>query len=254
MRDASLAVVVLALAGALGAPAADETPARVVEYGNDTLTVRLVKAPVGEVLDAIARQSGAEIRGEVREPREVSADFEAVPLPEALHRLLGQQNFALVYGDGGRLRVVKLLGGPQPPGAPPAPAAAPPVTQPAAANLTEALDRQLSTAIGGRLAEILGSNTASLRQLMEIGLHNEDATVRAEAARAGIQGLEVDPELRSTVVAAANGMDEGALATMLRGAAGEHVEEVAIYFVTKAHANELRMKASAVLQRLRSGG
>jgi len=256
MRDASLAVVVLALAGALGAPAADETPARVVEYGNDTLTVRLVKAPVGEVLDAIARQSGAEIRGEVREPREVSADFEAVPLPEALHRLLGRQNFALVYGDGGRLRVVKLLGGPLAPGAPPSVVAAPVVatstTQPPGINLTGMLERAVP--VSGRLSEVFGSPTATFRQLMDVGLRNEDATVRAEALRVGIQALEAAPELRSTVIAAMNGMDEAALSAMLRGAAGAHAEEVAMHIATQAQAFELRAKASAILQRLRSGG
>jgi len=30
-----------------------------------------------------------EIPGQVREPREVTADFESVPLPDALTRLLG---------------------------------------------------------------------------------------------------------------------------------------------------------------------
>jgi len=36
-----------------------------------------------------------------------------VPLVEALHRLLGDQNFVVKYGKGGRPRAIKLLGGPQ---------------------------------------------------------------------------------------------------------------------------------------------
>src|SRR5439155_6626544 len=82
-------------------------------YRQDALTVHRVKAPLAWVLQEIGRQTRAAIKGELREQREVSADFEASPLPEALHRLLGDQNFTLVYGNGGRLRAVKLLGRPQ---------------------------------------------------------------------------------------------------------------------------------------------
>src|SRR5207253_10748018 len=77
------------------------------------LTVRLSGVQNSDILAELARQSGAEIRGQVREPREVTADFESVPLPEALARLLGEQNFALVYGKGGRLKAVRLLGADQ---------------------------------------------------------------------------------------------------------------------------------------------
>ena len=107
--------------------AGDEPPERVVQYAKDALTVRVTRVPVDEILGQLGKQSGAEIRGEVRDRHEITAEFEDVPLPEALHRLLGEQNFALIYGDGGRLKTVRLLGGPL---APPPPSAAPPPVAP----------------------------------------------------------------------------------------------------------------------------
>src|SRR2546428_379259 len=117
---------------AVPAAGGDEgAPERVSGYGGETLAVRGARAAGTEVREERGRQAGAEIRGQVRDPREVSAEFEAVPLAEALHRLLGDQNFALVYGHEGRLKSVRLLGGPQTAAAPaPAAAAAPPASQP----------------------------------------------------------------------------------------------------------------------------
>ena len=112
--QAVTAALALATAfGARGAAAPGESAGQVVLYRQDALTVHVVKAPLAWVVEEIGRQTGADIRGELREQREVSADFEASPLPDALHRLLGQQNFALVYGRAGGLRAIKLLGGPQ---------------------------------------------------------------------------------------------------------------------------------------------
>jgi hypothetical protein len=49
------------------------------------------------------------VRGQVRTRRDVTAEFDAVALPEALSRILGDQAFALVYGSEGRLKAVRLL-------------------------------------------------------------------------------------------------------------------------------------------------
>src|SRR5437870_1492301 len=134
MGPAACAALVLGLAiGAASGWAADE---RVIEYSKDALTVRLAKVPVTDVLAEVSQKTGAEIRGQVRNPTDVTAEFEAVPLPEALHRLLGDQNFALVYGDGGRLKAVRLIGGAsQGAGPAAAPAAPPPPQQPQHARL-----------------------------------------------------------------------------------------------------------------------
>jgi hypothetical protein len=250
MRRVTPAALVLGLAIA-GFATADE---RVIKYENDTLTVRLTKVPLSEVLDDVAHQSGAEVHGELRAPHEVSAEFDAVPLPEALHRLLGDQNFALVYGMGGKLRVVKLLGAQSGTVSVAAVAAAPPTTVPSAADLAGLIARHPPIPVSGHLAGTVGGPTASLSQLFDLGLHHEDAQVRAEALRAAVSALDLDPTLRSAVIGQMNTMDDGTLSQLLRSAAGDHAEEVAMHVLSSARASEIRVKASMVLQRLRAGG
>jgi hypothetical protein len=232
----------------------------VIRYAKDMLTVRLAKVPVTEVLAEIERQSGAEVRGQVRDPREVSAEFDDVPLPDALHRLLGSQNFALIYADGGRLRAVKLLGGPQaaPPPTPASPAGAPAVPPPvpspvptSPAALIGMLERHAPVPVTGRLAELFGADSATFMQLVDAGLHNEDPVLRLESVRAAIQGIEGDGELRSALVGAANSIDIGELSMLVRSAAGDHADEITMNVATQAHATEIRTKASALLQQLR---
>jgi hypothetical protein len=263
-RAVGLAVVLTARA-ATGAdvPAdapAESPPAPVVRYENDTLTVRLSKVPVTEVLDQLSQQTGARIRGQLKASRDVSAEFDAVPLSDALHRLLGDENFALVYGTDGALRAVKLLGGPTASGPSMASAGGTMMTtttlgQPVSpVGLLGLFDRHLPVPVSGRLAQVLGSETASMRQLLEVGLHNEDPGVRAEAVRTGVQVLETEPELRSAVITTVGGMDDAELGAVLRGLAGDRAEEMAMHIATQTRVTELRTKASSVLQRLRTGG
>src|SRR5256886_9561572 len=112
------AAIVLLAAAALrpsSAPAVAERSPPIVTYRSDQLSVRLEKVPLEDVLAELGRVSGAEIRGAPREPRDLTAKFDDVPLPEALHRLLGDQNFMLKYGEADRLRMIELFGGPQEP-------------------------------------------------------------------------------------------------------------------------------------------
>jgi hypothetical protein len=248
------ATAVLALLVVLG-PRDGGSDGRVIQYDKDTLTVRLTKVPVAEILDELGRQSGAQIRGQVRTPRDVTAEFDAVPLPEALHRLLGDQNFALIYGDGGRLAAVRLLGGPQgsPGQPPPAAATVTPAPQAAATNLAALVARHDPVPVSGQLAQVVGGMSATFQQLFDVVLHNEDATVRGEGVRAVVSALEADPALRAAVVGELSNVEDTTLGSLLRGAAGEHAEEIAMQIMTQARASEIRVKASAVLQKLRTG-
>src|SRR5437879_2418988 len=239
-----------------GGRSGEGAPERVIHYEGDTLTVRLAGAPVTDVLDELGRQAGAEIRGQVRDPHEVSAEFEGVPLAEALHRLLGDQNFALVYGNQGRLKSVRLLGGPQTAAAaaPTPAAAAPPASPPSAPGIMDAFATHAHMAGAGPLGEALGGHEASLLQLFDLSVHNADPTVRAEAARIVIGTIDTDPSLRASVLAQLNAVDDAALGALFRSMAGDNAQEVAMQIMTTARTSELRSKASAVLQQLRAGG
>lgn len=256
---ARVAVALGALVGVCGggpASAATDGPPRVIEYAQDALTVRLTSVPIGEVLDELGQQAGAAIQGGVRAPRDVSIEFDRVPLPQALHRLLGDQNFTLVYGEGGRLRAVKLLGGPQAARAAPPPAAGaagPPADpQAAVANLMSMVAAHAAVPVGGRLAEALKTEQTSVQQLVDASLRNEDPVVRAAAVRRTLAVLEAEPDLRSAVLNTLKGMEDADVARVLQAVSASHAEEVVSQVAAQARASELRVKASGVLQQLRS--
>src|SRR5439155_1732558 len=84
----------------------------VVTYDADQVTGHARRVALADVVREIGRQSGAEVVGHVRKPRDVSQEFDGVPLVEALARLLEEQNFTLRYGPEGKLRTITLLGEP----------------------------------------------------------------------------------------------------------------------------------------------
>src|SRR5213083_2095379 len=248
-----LALALLAAVLAASAGRSDEgAPERVIRYERDLLTVRLTSVPVTDVLDELGRQAGAQIRGQVRDLRAVSVEFEAVPLADALHRLLGDQNFALVYGHEGRLKSVRLLGGPQTAAAP---AAAPPASPPPGPpDLMDVFAKHPPIPVAGHLSEALGGQSATLLQLFDLSVHHADATVRAEAARIFIGTIDTDPALRASVVAQLNALNDVTLGALFRNLAGDHAQEVSMQILSTARTGELRSKASVVLQQLRAGG
>jgi len=262
-----LSAAVLAAATLCPSPAlaAAEGSSPIVTYRSDRLSVRLEKVPLEDVLAELGRVSGAEIRGAPREPRDLTARFDDVPLPEALHRLLGDQNFMLKYGEADRLRMIELFGGPQEPrnASSTSPAAGPfGGASPAAGstmpqNLAVAisvLDRHPPVAVTGRLAEALGGNTATFRQLFDATMQQQDAELRNEAFHASLAAFEAEPELRSSVLRVLGTVDDAALGQALRGFAGSRAEEIANQVASQAKAGELRSRALSVLQRLRTIG
>jgi hypothetical protein len=238
-----------------GAQAPNQAPARVIAYRDDRLTVDLVKVPLGDVLAEIARQTDAEIRGELREPRDVTVRFEDVPLPDALDRLLGTQNYALIYGQDGSLRAIPLLGGSTVGSAPsfslrPASAGRASTVVPPpglAALLAEEIP------ISGPVAEKLGSDTASLGELANLWLRGTDPTVGAQSLRCGFKAIEGSPGLRSATLDMANNYSDADLARLFRGFAGGRAEELVDIIASQSRVAEFRSKAAMVLRRLQSG-
>lgn len=235
-----------------GGWAADEASAHVVRYDDDVLTVRLRGVPISEVLQDLAVQSGAEVRGQVREPRDVTAEFDSVPLPEALSRLLGDQDFALVYGNSGRLKAVRLLGGGDAVSVH-VPATPPGQRPPFPGPLPALIDGHAPVPVTGAVADALNSDVASFRQLLELALQHSDATVRAEALRTGLAAIEADRSLYVAVVAELDHTDSAVLASLLRASASEHADELAMLVSQGPHAAKFRLMATSVLQRLRRG-
>ena len=83
---------------------ASSTPvAKKIEFRNGKLTVRLTNASLRRTLEEVGRLSNAEIvwLQPVGEDT-VSAAFTALPVPEALERLLHGKNFLLFYTNGGK--------------------------------------------------------------------------------------------------------------------------------------------------------
>src|SRR5436309_3844683 len=250
-RVMAAGIVLAAMLSWRNARAAEDAPAPLIRYSNDALTVRLSGVPNSEILEELARQSGAEIRGDVREAREVTADFQSVPLPEALARLLGEQDFALVYGKGGRLKAVRLLGGSRAGASTTVPPAA--AVAPFPGSLPELIDRHPPVPVAGQLADALGAQSATLRQLLDLSLHHGDPAVRAEAVRTGIAAVEAETTLRTAVIGELSNADSAFLSALLRASASEQAEDVAMQVLRDSRAAEIRVKALSVLQRLRAG-
>jgi hypothetical protein len=236
----------LALVAAFAGHAAENPSDRVIRYDQDALTVRLVGVPVLEVLTEIGRQSGAEIRGVTSESRDVTASFEAVPLPQALSRLLGDQNYALIYGSGGKLRTLRLLGGS---GDAVVLTAAPPPL--ASKDPTPLLEHRVR--VTGPLADALKSPMVSLKEIGELWLHSEDASLREESATNGLRAVEAEPDLRNSLVELTQSYSDAELANFLRAIAGSRAEELAASVIAQTHVTELHMKATSVLRVLQSG-
>ena len=105
-RAGGLALLALVLTGV---PAGAATPPG-VEYRDDRVTVHAEQVPRADVLAAIARATGAELRGQVIDAGDLTIVFDAVPLGDALHRVLGTQSFTVTYGEGARVRVRLVMG------------------------------------------------------------------------------------------------------------------------------------------------
>jgi hypothetical protein len=245
------------------APADVPPPAPLVRYAQDAVSVRVADTTLAEVLDEIGRQSGVAIRGQVGDTRRVTADFEGVPLPEALHRLLGDQNFLLVYDAQQQPRTVEVL---SPPGealsgpadvsrsADPSPSRAsgsPSRAQPdpSLESTLRLLDGYPQVLLKAELADALGTQAMPLRQLLDTSLNHAEKTVRAEATRSLLAAIEADSELRSALLTTLPPKNDTALTALVRRMAGDRAEEALFYLATQAWGSGLRTMAMALMQK-----
>jgi hypothetical protein len=157
------------------------------------LTAQVVATPLRQVMEEMSRLSGARVRwvsGQAKE-KPVSVEFTALPLPEALRRILREMNFLLFYTSTGNsvklteIWISSVIGEGQPRRIPP-PASqvkAPLPIPDSASQSEEAMDRQAEFA------------AMPLEILIQTAVGTADSPLRIEAiAHLGGRAAE-DPKV-----------------------------------------------------------
>jgi hypothetical protein len=250
---AILVLIVAAMAGAqpdgASASANDGATERTITLRGDRLTVRVTDVPLDEVIRAVTEPTQAELKGDVKDQRLITADFADVPLQDGLRRLLGEQNFVLTYREDGSLRTLTLLGAPIEATAESRIVKAAPTTSVAPATPGDIL--QHAVPVSGRLQEFLGGQpTATMQQLMDITLRQDDASLRQEAMRAGISAIDTVPDLRASVVSSLENADDQTLVTLLRNIAHDRAREIATQMATGSRTPQIRARGVQLLRTL----
>jgi hypothetical protein len=186
----------------------------------------------------------------------LSVRLEAVPLVDALDRLLKGQSFVLTYDGAGGLKGVRFLR---------SSTAAWSGAAPDTATATPKIDRSASMAamaplanhpvqVDGLLAGALGAEESDFKTVMGVALQSGDAHLRADALRVGLGVLGDEPDLNDTVTKTLDAFDDAALADWLREIAPDHAQEVAQRMARMSRSGPLRRRAAAVARLLRSSG
>jgi len=189
------------------------------------------------------------VRGTLTAQR-LSVRLEAVPLVDALPRLLQGQSFVLTYDRAGGLKGVRFLGSSTAPWWVPVPettASTPKVEQ---SGSLAASHRPVQ--VRGLLASALGAEVTDFATIIGAALQSGDARLRADALRVGLRVLDGEPELRADVLRTLDGLDDAFLASWLTRVARDHAEEVARRTARMARSRPLRRRAASVARLLRS--
>ena len=249
-------ILALALLAAIlpGHPAgaADAPPPKTIALKGDKLTVKVNAVPLDEVLQAVVAPSQGEIRGSVNQPHDVSIEFEDVPLQDGLGRLLGDQNFVLTFRENGSLRTLTLLGGAQEQSSE-ARIVKPTAGHPVVAA-TDMMQRSVPVPAGSKLAQFLGQPNATLQQLLDISLRQDDASLRVEELRAGVGAIDSQPDLKALVVKSLGDTDDHTLENVIRSVAQDRAREIVSQMAAITRTPELRIRSTQLLQHLRPAG
>jgi hypothetical protein len=233
--------------------AEDAPPPKTIVLTGDKLTVKVNAVPLDDVLKAVVAPSNGEIRGSVKEPHDVTIDFEDVPLRDGLARLLGDQNFVLTYREDGTLRAVTLLGGAQDESSG---ARIVKQAQPAQPSVSpgELMQRSVPVPPGGRLALFLGQPNATLQQLLDISLRQDDPALRVEAMRAGLGAIDTQADLKAMVVKSLSDVDDHTLENVVRTVAQDRAREFVSQTAAISRTPEIRARTIQLLQHMPAVG
>jgi hypothetical protein len=248
----ALVLAVWTLAGA--------APLERLEYKDGRLTVYAEDTPLADVIDALKRQSGAELHGTAPD-RNVTTKLDAVPLREALERLLGAESFVLTYGDKERLKKIELRGGPveapqKVEAAPPPPVNVGAHDGKAPAHWQAVLDNITAPVpVTGRLRDKAGTDNAGWDFVLHTASQQDDPGLRADAIRAAVRAVENDPQMREGVTGALLRMDDQQLAEYVRALA-RSVEDEPVPFVKSvvrySRDSDVRSRAHELIRQLRA--
>jgi len=223
-----------------------------VTYKDDKVTAKLQAAPAAEVVAAIAKASGAEVHGDVRNARELSMDIDAEPVKQALERILGDQNFDLVYGTDGKLQRIELRGTRQ---AAVAKAAGtkktPEELEAQKAAIYRLFDNREPLAMEGRAKSYTGKDRVGWDYMVNTAYGAPDSRVRREAVRQALKAFENDPDLRDGVLAASRSLSDEEFAAWVRATCYNRAEDLVRNIARETDLPELRDRARGVLKLLR---
>ena len=230
-----------------------------VAYGDGRLTVHAKGAPLTAVVREIGQHSGAEIVGEVRKPRDVTQDFDRVPLVDALVRLLREQNFTLRYSPEGKLRTIDLLGEPLAAAAQATPADASNPDKPASARRHRHHGMQSSRETlpdGQVLVSVAGTDTrnASNGLADDPARHGGPSEQAATTQEQWPSPDELDRKLRRSFLDFLAGMDEATLAQYLATPEGQRAQALLEDFAANHPAGRSNQKANGILDRVPGRG
>lgn len=242
-RAVGLSVTLGLLLGvAIVTPANGDPEAPLVRYHRGRLTVRIEGVPLDDVLDAVASETGLVFDGTALDRRNVWKRFDDVPLGEALRRLIGRQNFTLVYRTPDRPSRVELLGAPAPPALrKPGRAPGPP--------FPVLLAQHPPVPVSARLALALGApqGVLPLPRVLQ-GLRLDDPATRTDAADAFLHALQTTPQLCDAFLA----LDDGSLVALARSWAGPRAADALSLLAARAGTWTIRTFATRGLAKLRA--
>jgi hypothetical protein len=263
MHRIVVAVATLMLALPVPIVAAEDGAQRVIEYRKDALTLKVDKVPLTEVLAEIGRQSGAEVQGDVLQPRDLTLQLDKVPLKEALERLLADQNFTLTYADDGTLRAIHLKGGREAALGPDRLKPKPGVKYerfPGDEGETPPLWKAMYGAFAdrgsvpvppnSRLSKVVGGDKADWDLLVNTAFGSEDPLVRREAVQAAVKAFEENPDLEKSVADATSGASDADIAAFARATTYHRAEDLVRNIRNAAQDPALRERANAILREL----
>ena len=234
-----------------------------VAYDDGRLTLHAEKVPLADVVREIGRQSGAEIVGKVRKPREVTRQFDQVPLFDALVRLLGEQNFTLRYGSEGKLRTISLLGEPLAAQTTPADASTPdkPASGRRHRHHHDVRSSRETLPDGQVLVSVAGTDTGGATNPRDAsnGLPEDPARHGGSSQQGATMEEqwpapdELDRKLRRGFLDLLGQMDEGALAAYFETPEGQKARTVLEDFAANHPSGHSNQKANDILNRVPGG-